>query len=847
MNLFDFDKLLNENCSYTNCMEATHSDEVYLHTVLKKLESMNESVTSSIKTLTVSVLEAESRKEENCYFCKAFEEFKNTIVKFIADINVIVGKFSIEMDTIADSANDLITDDGYIDNYADDLTDYKITRYTHLSDNFPNIDPILIYKNEFDKIGKLMQNIGNVAPNDAKLQIIASVYNEFSKDLSTTWNDAFIKSIFGGASNSDNYAEMLYSSFRGSSMVCSVVNKSEIYNAKNVVMNYKFRLDAAIDGINKTLEKFEEIALDVESMIFRNEDNTLKIDTPTDGVENRNYQLDEYSINQFNIFMKAKISQITQLCNLYSIAIAIKLDAIKESLIKSKNLLQDAKNAYDCNKSIGSIEDKLDDFYDNDNKKFSDFKIAIDENPDDGEDHYYDRPEPEVRTIVHSDDASDDIIDGDDEDLEEAYLLDYHLFTLDRILESEDIISTIKESVLMEDGENNNSGDNGGNNEPPALNANLTSQSGVDIINFMIAQIQKLWNAFNEKFVQQTDRKNKALQKNKNYIIGSGCRFKSMKDIADLQVREGGDPDGQFTTIEHINPIYDSQNSKYYILKNFDVTVNNYGDQKIIDTYVDEMSYIKYTMGMPDSVLKGIQEEFNGNIGKFMEGCFIYGDNVIWSKCDHTNWDIPQMYKWCTADYQNIYKRLNTMYNQLMQLKGKLSVVAKNFEKNSGSNNNSNNNQNSGETTDQNNSSNNTNNNNQNQQENALLNTLDYYFGIEEASSGIVPKSVKSGGNNSASNFKKMLKVYLSANTKILSGSMSGVHKVYNEFFQLLNLASKFNGRPVNQNNDNQNVDNNSNNDQNQQQQPQQTNNSNAHGFDNSNPDNATMNGKNVG
>lgn len=76
---------------------------------------------------------------------------------------------------------------------------------------------------------------------------------------------------------------------------------------------------------------------------------------------------------------------------------------------------------------------------------------------------------------------------------------------------------------------------------------------------------------------------------------------------------------------------------------------------------------------------------------------------------------------------------------------------------------------------------------------------------------------------------------------------MSGVHKVYNEFFQLLNLASKFNGRPVNQNNDNQNVDNNSNNDQNQQQQPQQTNNSNAHGFDNSNPDNATMNGKNVG
>lgn len=842
MNLFDFDKLLNENCSYTNCMEATHSDEVYLHTVLKKLESMNESVTSSMKTLTVSVLEAESRKEENCYFCKAFEEFKNTIVKFITDINVIVGKFSIEMDTIADSANDLITDDEYIDNYADDLTDYKITRYTHLSDNFPNIDPILIYKNEFDKIGKLMQNIGNVAPNDAKLQIIASVYNEFSKDLSTNWNDAFIKSIFGNASNSDNYAEMLYSSFRGSSMVCSVVNKSEIYNAKNVVMNYKFRLDAAIDGINKTLEKFEEIALDVESMIFRNEDHTLKIDTPTDGVENRNYQLDEYSINQFNIFMKAKISQITQLCNLYSIAIAIKLDAIKESLIKSKNLLQDAKNAYDCNKSIGSIEDKFDDFYDNDDKKFSDFKIAIDEDPDDGEDHYYDRPEPEVRTVVHSDDSSNDIIDGDDEDLEEAYLLDYHLFTLDRILESEDIISTIKESVLMEDGENN-SGDNGSNNEPPALNANLTSQSGVDIINFMIAQIQKLWNAFNEKFVQQTDRKNKALQKNKNYIIGSGCRFKSMKDIADLQVREGGDPDGQFTTIKHVNPVYDSKSSKYLTLRNFDVTVNNYGDQKIIDTYSDEISYMKF-LGFSESEIKYLQENTGDNISKWFEYGFISGDNVSWNKCDHTNWDIPQMYKWCTADYQNVYKRLNTMYNQLMQLKGKLSVVARNFEKNS---KNGNNNQDTNSNNSQNNNGQNQNNNNQNSnqnsggksnfklqqqpelklqqsQESALLNTLDYYFGVNEASSGIVPTSVKNNSNNSASNFKKMLKVYISANTKILSGHMSGVHKVYNEFFQLLNLASKFNGRPVNQNND-QNQNNDAGNDQNQQQQPQQTDN----------------------
>lgn len=873
MNLFNFENMINENYSFSDCLHSVQTDEVYLHRTLRSLTKLNESVSSSIKKLGVSVLEAESRKEENQCFCVAFKEFKDTIVNFISDMNVTVGKFAVELENIVNANKDLLDSDDYINNYDGCIDQYQVKGYTHLTDDFPSISPILIYKKEFDKIGKLMQDIGALAPNDAKLQIIATVYNEFSKEISTDWNDKFIKEIFGDTANSDNYAEILYAAFRTDSC-CKPVTKSMLFNAKNALMGYNTLIDSTTASIKKVLDEFEKIALDVESMVFRNEDYKLKINTPTDGVENRDYQLDEYSINQFDIFMKAKISQMVQLCNLYSIAVSIKLDAIKEYINSNKDLLEKASECGKCccnnqseevsdNDSAEDVEtpeepeseeeppvddhgeedsidvDDQDDFY-NDHKELPTPEVEpeedetsndqVDNNVEDSEDDdneiaddtsdtFYDddsissatKPddeqpiaEEEPEEVKEPDEMDTAEVDNSDmDDIEkESYLMDYHLFTLDRILEQEDIINALTEAMVLEDGEQpaQPSGDNNGGNNNNLNSDLLKNAKGVDLVHFLIAQIKKLYNMFNQKFVVNINKKKKLLENNKQYIIGA--EYKSMKQIADKQKSSGSDGNAEeFKTLQHVDPNALS-NAK---VSDFEVRVDNYSNDDIKNKFESDASFFKAAYG---DIAKNYQAEGQVSINKYIENLMISGENVTWDQCDHSNIDIEAMFNWCTGEMSKIMDNLNKQFNQIMKLESKLSVVVKNFEKQAADNGaqqvskqtNQNSDNNGGGEGD----------NTQKQESYSLSSTMNDYFA--EATAGTIPKDVKKQAGDAASQFNKMLKIYISVNSKLLSGEMSGYHKIFNEFYSLLNIVSKFNGRPSEQKNNNgQNTEQNSN------------------------------------
>ena len=90
---------------------------------------------------------------------------------------------------------------------------------------------------------------------------------------------------------------------------------------------------------------FSEIANSLGDMIFRNKSCTLKIDTETDGVKNKEYELNTYSMNQFNIFMKTKSVQVSQICNMYMVAFSIKLDNIVEFINQNREMLSMAQES----------------------------------------------------------------------------------------------------------------------------------------------------------------------------------------------------------------------------------------------------------------------------------------------------------------------------------------------------------------------------------------------------------------------------------------------------------------------------------------------------------------------
>lgn len=841
MNLFNFDRIVTENFDLKDYIQRTQADEVFLHTTLNTLSKLNESVNGSIKKLYTSVLEADSKAEENKYFCETFKEFKEVVCNFISDMNVMLGRFSIELDNIVDANKDLLEDDNYITNYNGGCV-VNATKYKNLNSDFPKVDPILVYKKEFDKIGTLMQDIGNLASNEVKLKVIVSVYNDFAKDLNTGWNEKIISSIVGDGATSDNYAEALYNLYREGSKEVEIT-KSLLFSAKNCLLGYKQYVSLTTSSIQSILDEFEKIALDVESMVFRNEDNKLRIDTPTDGVENRDYQLDVYSTNQLNIFMKAKIAQITQLCNLYSIAISMKLDAIKEYVNQNKNILQCVKyNCSECDNeepnldedienitsddeltddtsiedhteekdSEEELDDGHDDFYDNDDNQEDQEQEEDDDKEDmsdESSDDFYDnKPSSAVQADDEINDKETvDVRDSMDEIEYESYIFDYHLFSLDRILEQEEIMDALRESMILE--EEGTSGDNNSSqeNKDPGkdLNKDLLNGKGIDIINYLLAAIEKLWKKFEESFIINSKSKANNLKSKKDYIIGGNCKYKSLQDIADKQNAEGIDI---LKITQHTDP--NGVSEEFSKLHDFDVTVDNIGNEDIINKYKDEISYFTTVYDVKDDMkLKnsgGDNNEQFKPINVYLQEKIISGPDTVYTEKSGDNAidqdsmivkSIGDAYKWCTEGYTTQIQKLQSYHNAIMSLKGKLSVVCKNFDNQVNNSNNTTDNKQQDNNSTTNNQDSNSNDQTTTKQESySLKSTKEEYF--NEFSGGGVPESVKkqnaSGGKTGQ--FKKMLKVYISANSKILSGQMSGLHKVYNEYYSILKYVAKYNG-----------------------------------------------------
>ena len=91
------------------------------------------------------------------------------------------------------------------------------------------------------------------------------------------------------------------------------------------------------------LHELEKVAENISSYLFRNEDKKLKIKTDTDGVIDRDYRLDTYSMNQLNLFLKNKVNQIKKLLNVYSIAIGIKFDTAVDYIQQNIDILRMSK------------------------------------------------------------------------------------------------------------------------------------------------------------------------------------------------------------------------------------------------------------------------------------------------------------------------------------------------------------------------------------------------------------------------------------------------------------------------------------------------------------------------
>lgn len=340
--LFNLSNLFTESTSY-NVLSDVTPGESYMESAMISLDKLNKSFIESTKDLYVKISEAEDRAQENSAMCCYFTEIEKAIKEFTNKSNEIVSRFIINIDNIVDANQDIVSNPDLIANLKP--FSYRFFKFEKISDpSYPNMNPLAVYKREFDFIGQLLQDAGPAASNQSKLEIIATVYNKLNESgKNNSLTKKCIKDILGEDCDLEEFAHELYEEFKEDEPEDIVVNKSVLYDIKLSLTNYKNLENSGVACAENLIKQFNEIANNLGEIICGNKNNTLKIDTPTDGIRNTTYKLDTYSMNQLDLFMKSKVNQIMEMINIYSIALSIKLDAITDYFEQCKDIIHMAE------------------------------------------------------------------------------------------------------------------------------------------------------------------------------------------------------------------------------------------------------------------------------------------------------------------------------------------------------------------------------------------------------------------------------------------------------------------------------------------------------------------------
>lgn len=423
--LFNIDKVFNETSSIIDRFNSSNK-ETYMYTSIDILKEFNSAVKSKAgKELYKSISEATSKEEQNDDFCRYFYSYRDALSKANRRFSELVGRFAIDIENLIDANKDVMYTN--VNSYV--LSDLEIEAYRYNEENLksmhvPNVDLIALFKSEFDEIGMLMQDLGPIASNADKIKIIVSVYNRFNAKLANDWRSNFCDLLFSASEemydNSKQFATNIIGLFRGEQPEEIKIDLATLYEAKSALSEYKEMLDNTVAMCDIICTDIDRIASDVGSTIFRNKDCKLVIDSKTAGVQNREYDLNTYGVNQLDIFMKAKTNQITQALDMILIAISIKMDMIHEYLKRNIDIITKCTEPA-C--ADGECKDSEEEEEDSEEEKEDD--------DDDEEEEEDDDDEEDDDSEDYSIDTGDESLNEEEPELDEVSMEFYN--TLDQI------------------------------------------------------------------------------------------------------------------------------------------------------------------------------------------------------------------------------------------------------------------------------------------------------------------------------------------------------------------------------------------------------------------------------
>lgn len=624
-------------------------NETYLYTALNILREMNSVINKKTENLYIQISEAESKESENKIFADYFYQFKSIFQEFGNKIEEMKSRMIITVENKVETWEDLVKDDQYIASFNKEFT-YSGWEFSHIEEHdYPRLNLYKLYQREFDYLGQLMQDKSIDASSTAKMKVIATVSNNF---VNCSGDKNWVKDIIENMVDLDekevngSYSECIYNALRDKHEYN--VDKSVLYTCKERLMDYNDVIEAACKMCDDLLMDLNKVAENISSYLFRNNDKKLKIKTDTDGIIDRDYRLDTYSMNQLDLFLKNKINQIRKVLNIYTVAMGIKFDTAVDYISQNIEILNMAKT-YDVNTSdVGSDADEEDndiiDSVENDDDLDDDsIEVPQDGEADiepnepenvEGKESIEEEPVDDLGDLddqvdefdeEDTDSVSDDIemVDKDTEEFEEAYLFESLLFEIEMLHESQMMQESIKKALLLEEEAPNGGGegsssstgsDSSGSSGSTSSTSNLQKVADKDSPNLwqkIIDKIVELWKRFKEAAFERTKAKIEYLKKNEALIkkpiqiktitmqydadINKLGSFKRIPDL-NLQAMENDLVDEKTFCLKHFGSEYyvEGKSISETIKENFlgkEVTFNNTSSDKTKPTAISAYEF----------------------------------------------------------------------------------------------------------------------------------------------------------------------------------------------------------------------------------------------------------------
>ena len=759
-NIFDINTLLKENVLSDELLAKPYSKETFMFSAIESLKKFNENSTIFTKDLYKGISEASSLEEENAVFGDFYNKYGHILNNYINEVNTMIGRFAISIDNLADANMKLANDQDVLSCCNKQMT-CSIKKYKNLlAGKYPRFNALEIYNKEFDYIGQLMEDLGPIATDIAKLEVLATVQNSFCNKMKNKWIKKCIEDITGEDDCEDLtcYAQILNKLFVDEEKDIEI-NTGTIYAMKEEITGYEKYKDVAVNIGNKLVNDFTYMADNIGSLFYRNKDKVLKI--RSNGAASRDYPLNTYGMNQLDIFMKSKVNQVSQMCSLYVIALSALMDAIISHITQCGDILEKVKDEIDDTDSDGTEtsditpeepaeiegeepEDEEPSVYDDeeDYDQDTDFdNIPDDDEPEDEPEEIEEEETPEVPEEIASNEAY--------EDFERANAIyEYTMYAIDNSIQQESMLHYVRKEILRE------ADDNSGN---------VTGYSTDDttFIEKIVITIQNLFARFMNLFQTKTSQRAEFVKKNANIIkecdfnIGNGFKctqYSNIDKLGELKAQ----PLMYDTMKQYLTSEKDFMNQYY---KSFTTELNKGNNTSVKES-------IKLTV-IPD---KDRTISINSsNIGSLIDFCVNFGNQ-----------------------FNEIQKSIKDVKNASVMSK----TIAKNIQMNQNKQQNTQTQQSNQQTT-----------NTQTQQ---TTQTTQQQTAPQNASANMyrthedylnekveVPKKPE-GTPDAASvdNPIKQVRLYFKVTTTVVSQRMTLSQTIFSDYFSIINGALKANGKP---------------------------------------------------